>query len=137
MLKYIAVRLKRFSDGNIAFRSTEKFDRTIINSNIEKRDLALKNITDALHERGLEYLVDGCQLYWFLIDDPNTVDFYENLNEVECILEAEQFEIEKKRIRSCRGSQYVEACYALATNVTIKDQTRSIGYNISSVKTAA
>lgn len=137
MLKYIAVRLKRFSDGNFAFRTTKKFERKIVDSNIGQRDLAIKNISDGLHERGLEYFVDGCKLYWFAIDDDNTLEFYEKLNEVECVLDAEWFEAEKKRIRSYRGSQYVEACFSLVKDVVIKDQTRPINYKISKIQTAA
>ncbi len=137
MVKYVAVRLKRLSDGVYAFRSTDKFKRKIIDSNIEVRDPAVKNIAEGLYERGLKFYVDGCRLYWFMVDDKNSLEDYRYLNEVEHVFDGEWFEQEKKRIRTFRGNRYVEACIGLVKGVAIKHQNRRIEYDVARFRAGA
>ena len=37
---------------------------------------------------GLEYQIDGCNLYWFQIDDEHSVDFYQRFREIELVFSA-------------------------------------------------
>lgn len=130
MLKYIAVRLKRYQDSKVAFsyKETHQHKRTLIDSNIEKRDPALRNLIAGLADRGMKPSVDDCQTYWFLICDQNPIAYYEEKNEVECVFESEWFEDFKKKIRCHRGASYVEQCLNLAASFSIKDQDRLIDY---------
>jgi len=137
-LKKIAVRLKRYSDSEEAFRPNDKHAhaRRLIDSNIEKRDPALRNLTDGLFERGLAPIVDGCRLYWFLVDDDNSIEYYLGKNEVECVFDAQWFEQQKKRIRYYQGIRYVDECAKLADQFLIKPQDRKIDYVIERQKQA-
>ena len=132
MLKHIAVRLKKFSDGEAAFsyKETHTHKRQLVESRLEARDPALRNITEALFERGLKYSVDGCSLYWFQVDDDNTVEYYQECNEVECVFSSDWFEEEKKKIRYYQGIKYVDECYGLAEQFTLKCQERPIDYQV-------
>jgi hypothetical protein len=127
IVKVIAVRLKSIYHGNPGF---EYQGAKVLNSGLEKRDPALRNITEALYERGVEYSIDDCSLYWFLIEDDNDCQFYLGLNEVELAFEAEWFESEKARIRGFAGQRYYSACEDIAQGWLIKDQTRPISYTL-------
>ena len=132
MLKHIAVRLKRSSDAEIAFKPNEKHShkRQLVGAKLEVRDPAVKNYAEALYERGLDYFVDDCKLFWFQIDDANPVDYYTDFNEVECVFDSVWFEEEKNRIRYLQGTKYVDECHKLAERVRIKDQNRKIDYSL-------
>jgi len=131
-LKHIAVRLKRFSDSEVAFRYHESHEhkRHLVDANIEKRDPALRNFTEGLLENGLSHIVDGCRMYWFQIKDANPLEYYQQMNEVECVFDSDWFEEQKKRIRYYQGAQYVDQCIQLAKQFTIKNQERKIDYVI-------
>lgn len=131
-MKHIAVRLKRFDDSTIAFgyNKNHKNKRQLIDANIEKRDPALRNLVDGLLDRGMEFLVDGCRLFWLQIDDDNSLEYYQSLNEVECVFYSDWFEEKKKSIRYRHGASYVQGCLDLADHFEIKDQSRKIDYEI-------
>lgn len=128
MLKHVAVRLKLSSDGEKAF-AIQKSD--IVNSVLEKRDPALRNIIEALQDRGLAYSVDGCDLYWFQVDDERTPCYYQKMNEVEVVFSSEWFEKEKEKIRHYGGIKYYDACSNLVQEYEIKNQQRKIQYSVS------
>ncbi|BFM16859.1 hypothetical protein R50073_30420 [Maricurvus nonylphenolicus] len=130
MQKYVAVRLKSVHHGLTGFAIQEA---KVINYNLEKRDPALKNIIDALLEQGLEYTVNGCGIFWFHIDDERDLAFYESLREVEFAFSTEWLDSKKASIRGYTGMEYVDACAAIAKELTIKDQSRDINYEVPSV----
>ena len=130
MLKHIAVRLQKAHHGEIGFSLK---NATIVNASLEKRDPALKNLVEGLNRKGLQYTVDGCDLYWFQIDDQRPLSFYAALNEVECVFESDWFEAEKEKIRHMSGIRYFDASAGLADHFVIKDQQRAIDYDVSSV----
>ncbi len=121
--KYIAVRLKSIHHGEDRF-SAEAC--TIVNSRMEKREPALKNITDALFDLGIEYEIDSHALFWFLIDDDQAVDELLCYADIELAFEASWYDAEKARIRGYTGIHYYDACVELAKAFTLKDQTRLI-----------
>ncbi|GAB2190738.1 hypothetical protein [Sessilibacter sp. MAH2] len=129
MLKHIAVRLRKFHHGQLAF---DLNNSTVINAAIEKRDPALKNLVEGLINRGLEYTVDGCDLYWFQIDDDHPISHYAPLNEVEVVFESDWFEQKKESFRHMSGLRYFDASAGLAEEFKIKDQSRKIGYQLDS-----
>lgn len=131
-LKIIAVRLKRFGDAEIAFSANENHihKRSLIASRIERRDPALRNLAEGMEKFGLQIRVDGCNLYWLLIEDENTLDYYQRKNEVECVFSYTWFEEFKKSIRYFQGMQYVDKCEQLAKEFEIKDQSRKITYHV-------
>lgn len=127
MKKHIAVRLKSYYHGETGFQYN---GATVVNSALEKRDPALKNITEELHNQGLAFDIDGCSLYWFQIEDDKTCDFYNHFNEVEVVFESDWFDSQKARIRGMAGKMYYDACAEIARNVTLKDQSRPISYSL-------
>lgn len=131
-MKHIAVRLKNIRDIKIAFgyKESHEHKRELIDSNIEKRDPALKNLVNELFDRGLAYTVDNCSLFWLQIKDENTLEYYLGKNEVEVVFDSQWFDEQKARIRNFNGINYVEACGALADQFTIKNQEREIDYEI-------
>jgi hypothetical protein len=130
MQKYIAVRLKSVHHGLTGFSIQEA---KVINYSLEKRDPALKNIMESLLELGLEFNIDGCGIYWFHIDDDRDLEFYRSLREVEFVFSTEWLDGKKAGIRGYSGMAYVDACTAIAKELSIKDQSRDIAYAIPSV----
>ncbi len=126
MLKHIALRLRKPHDARIAFTIRKT---TIINSALEKRDPALRNLTEGLYANGLEFEVDDCRLYWFQIDDEKTVEFYLSFNEVECAFTSSWLEEQKARFRYMAGIKYYDASSGLAKIFDVKNQSRSIAYD--------
>jgi hypothetical protein len=129
MLKHIAVRLQRFHHGELAFQLNNS---QVINANIEKRDPALKNLIEGLIAEGLDYTVDGCDLYWFQIDDEHDIEHYQPMNEVEVVFSSEWFEQKKESFRHMAGMKYFDASAGLAKEFTVKDQSRKIEYQLDS-----
>lgn len=132
-MKHIAVRLKRYQDSEKAFCYKEKHEhkRQLVDSNIEKRDPALRNLIEGLCDKGLQQEVDGCSLFWFSVNDLNSVDYYKEKNEVEFVFESAWFDEQKQRIRCHRGMSYVNECIKLADQFDIKNQDRKIDYVIT------
>ncbi|TQV84018.1 hypothetical protein FKG94_04955 [Exilibacterium tricleocarpae] len=133
MLKHIAVRLQKVHHAEIGFSLK---NAKLVNAALEKRDPALKNLLEGLNRNGLEYVVDGCDLYWFQIEDERPLSFYASLNEVECVFDSSWFETEKEKIRHLSGVRYFDASAGLADQFVIKDQQRAIDYDISLVAAA-
>ncbi len=129
-LKYIAVRLHRISDADVAFsvKKSHKHKRKLVATRVEKRDPALRNFAEGLEKKGLQAIVDGCALYWLQIEDENSLEYYQNMNEVECVFSSEWFNNFKKGIRYFQGAQYVSECEKLAARFELKDQNRKINY---------
>ncbi|CAH0991988.1 hypothetical protein SIN8267_02103 [Sinobacterium norvegicum] len=130
MKKIVAIRLRRREDGVIAFKETQHAE--IIFSSYDKRDNAVKNLQEELcYRRGMAFSVDGCDLFWFVIDDQRSVEYYLAFNEVECVLSGEWLESAKAKIAGYSGFRYYDACAAWADDITLKDQQRKIDYNLS------
>lgn len=129
MIKHIAVRLKSPHHGHTGF-SVQK--STVLNSGLDKRDPALRNLTEALYARGLAYAVDGCSLYWFQVEDNRSLEHYRHLNEVEVAFESAWFDAHKARIRGFSGNRYYDACADLAKDMNFRDQQRLINYTLPS-----
>ncbi len=125
--KILAVRLKRISDAKSGF---EHKGSVLLNSGLERRDPALKNLFEALFDRGLSYDVHGCGVYWVLVEDEHSIQHYLNINEVELGFDADWFEQEKAKIRGLSGVGYFNACAAMAKEFSIKDQGRTINYRL-------
>lgn len=121
--KYVAIRLKSIHHGEERFSAKGS---TIVNSRMEKREPALKNITDALFDLGLDYEIDKHSLVWFLIDDDQAAEEHLCYVDIEIAFEASWYEAEKARIRGYTGIHYYDACVELAKGFTLKDQTRLI-----------
>ena len=127
MIKHIAVRLKSPHHGYAGFAVQKS---TVLNSGLDKRDPALRNLTEALYDRGLAYDVDGCGLYWFQIEDAHSLEYYRNLNEVEVVFESSWYDAEKARIRGFSGHRYYDACAEMAKTWALGDQNRKISYQV-------
>lgn len=103
-----------------------RYDISIINYALEKRDPALRNLSDALFDSGLEHQINRQSLYWFLIDDDRQCRQLFELGPVEITFCAQWFADQKKRIRPLRGADYINACADIASQFSIKDQQRNI-----------
>lgn len=121
--KYVAVRLKSIHHGEERFSAKGS---TIINSRMEKREPALKNISDALYDLGLDYEIDKQGMVWFLIDDDQSAEEHLCYADIEIAFDASWYETQKARIRGYTGMHYYDACVELAKGFSLKDQTRLI-----------
>jgi hypothetical protein len=130
MKKIVAIRLRRREDGVIAFKENQHAD--IIFSAFDKRDNAIKNLQEELcYRRGMAFSVDGCDLFWYVIDDQRSVEYYTDFNEVECVLSADWVEAQKAKISGLSGFRYYDACAKWADDIVIKDQQRKIEYKLA------
>ena len=130
MKKIVAIRLRRREDGQIAFKDNQKAD--VLFSAFEKRDNAIKNLQEELcSRRGMQYDVDGCGIYWFVIDDQRSIDYYLEFNEVECVLDGDWLDEAKAKISGYSGFRYYDACAAWADDIVLKDQNRKIDYHLA------
>lgn len=133
----IAVRLRSVYHGKTGF---EFRGASIIDYHIEKRDTALKNIHQSLLSQKMAPAVDGCQLYWFLIDSNDALKgehYFLTFNEVELCLPVADFEMTKSAIRGFKGVAYLNACEDYANQFLVKDQARKIQYDIEKAKQVA
>lgn len=133
----IAVRLRSVYHGKTGF---EFRGASVIDYHIEKRDIALKNIHQTLLSQKLAPDIDGCQLYWFLIDSNDELKdehYYLTFNEVELCLPVADFEVTKNAIRGLKGGAYLNACEEYANRFLVKDQGRAIQYSLEKFKQVA
>lgn len=132
-----AVRLRSVYHGKTGF---EFRGASVIDYNVEKRDLALKNIHQSLLSQKLAFEVDGCRLYWFLIDTNDghkDQHYFLTFNEVELCLPVADFEATKNAIRGLKGMAYLNACDDYANQFAVKDQQRKIQYDLEKFKRVA
>ena len=137
MKLFIAVRLRSVYHGKAGF---EFRGASVIDYHIEKRELALKNIHQALVPQKLAIDIDGCQVYWFLIDsqdEQKDKDYFLRFNEVELCIPVADFEVTKNAIRGLKGVAYLNACEDYAAQLRVKDQQRAIQYDIQKAKQVA
>ncbi|NIB39963.1 hypothetical protein HBA55_10220 [Pseudomaricurvus alkylphenolicus] len=127
MKKHIAVRLKSYYHAEAGFSHN---GATVINGALEKRDPALRNITEELYNQGMAFDVDDCSLFWFQIEDDKPASFYSTFNEVELAFESDWLEEQKSRMRSMGGNMYYNACAEIARSFNLKDQSREIQYRL-------
>lgn len=133
----IAVRLRSVYHGKTGF---EFRGASVIDYNVEKRDIALKNIHQSLLNQKLAAEVDGCQLYWFLIDSNDAQKdelYFLTFNEVELCLPVADLEVTKNAIRGLKGVAYLSACEEYANQFAVKDQGRNIRYDLEKFKRVA
>ncbi len=127
MKKYIALRIRNISDAKAAFR---RHSAIVIDSSVDKKDPALKNLAEGLHERGLAYGIGGCRVIWLVIDDARDVKFYQQFNEVEIAFSHEWLEERKSKVRYLSGLDYCEAANSWADELVIKPQDRLVEYSV-------
>ena len=124
---YIAIRLKRLSDAVHGFN---EHDTKVIDSNIERRSPALKNISQEFYDSGMEYEIDGHKLFWLHVEGPSDAEYFSKFNEVECVFDQSWFDGQQARIRSYAGMAYYDACAEIAKDLGKKPQDREIAYSI-------
>ena len=87
---------------------------TIENYAIEKRDPALRNLAEALLERGVEFRSEGRALEWFLISSEQPSSELLQLPAVEVAFSVAWFDEQKAHIRRLKGGDYIDACGVIA-----------------------
>ncbi len=92
---------------------------SIENYAIEKRDPALRNLAEALLERGVEYRTEGGTLEWFLISSEQPSSELLSLPAVELAFSVDWFENRKAHIRRLKGGDYIDACGAIADHLPL------------------
>lgn len=133
----IAVRLRSVYHGKVGF---EFRGAGVIDYHIEKREPALNNIHQTLLSQKLAIEIDGCRVYWFLIDSNDALkdeQYFLTFNEVELCLPVIDFEVTKNAIRGMKGVAYLNACEDYANRFLVKDQARKIQYDIEKAKQVA
>ncbi|WP_439134746.1 hypothetical protein [Pseudomaricurvus sp.] len=111
LIKYLAIRA---TSGSAAKERLENQGAQVINYALEKRDPALRNISDALLNLGLEYRLDNQTIHWVLIEDNLTTEEHRACSHTEIAFYADWFTEEKNRIRQLRGTAYLDACSLIA-----------------------
>ncbi len=123
--KYLLFRTRNLRDALWVMNHQAS---AVINSGMERRDPALRNLIEGMQQRGLEIEVDGCPLHVFLIEDNREPSYYQQFNEVEACFNADWFEEEKAKIRFLKGMAYHDATTGWSNQFPLKDQGRAIDY---------
>ena len=124
----IALRLK--SVHHVQHAVENKKRGTLINYNIEKTIPALKNIAGRLSQTNkIIDILDGCRVYWALVDSNISIDEWLGWNEVETVIPYDKLDEFTTSIRGRRGATYLDACDAFADDLTCyHEQSRAIDY---------
>lgn len=109
--KYLAVRA---ASSTSAKELLENEGAHVINYALEKRDPALRNISDSLLDLGMEYRINNQTIHWLLIEDELCIEDHLSKPYVEIAFSSNWFEKEKERIRQLRGIAYLDACLEIA-----------------------
>lgn len=110
-VKYLAVRA---ASGTAAKDFLESRNARVIDYALEKRDPALRNISESLLDLGMEYWINDQTIHWVLIEDSLTSEEHQANDRIEIAFYADWFAAEKKRIRQLRGAAYLDACSLVA-----------------------
>ncbi|MYM62169.1 hypothetical protein [Pseudomaricurvus sp. HS19] len=95
---------------------------SIENYAIEKRDPALRNLAEALLDRGVEYRIEGRALEWFLVSSEQPSSELLLLPGVEVAFSVDWFESRKAHIRRLKGGDYIDACGAIADHLPLRQR---------------
>lgn len=109
--KYLAVRA---ASSTAAKDLLENDGAHVINYALEKRDPALRNVSESLLDLGMEYRINNQTIHWLLIEDELSVEDHLSKPYVEIAFSSNWFEKEKERIRQLRGIAYLDACLEIA-----------------------
>lgn len=123
--KYLMFRTHTLRD---ALWVMDHQDASVVNSSMERRDPALRNLIEGMQQRGLQHEVDGCPLHVFLIEDERDTDYYDQFNEVEACFDADWFDREKAKVRFMKGAAYHDVTSGWSSQFALKNQKRSIDY---------
>lgn len=115
------------SDAKAAFRHQRAI---IVDSSVEKKDPALKNLAEGLHDRGLAYGIDGCRIIWLVVEDNHEVNFYRQFNEVEIVFTQAWLEQRKALVRHLSGVDYCGTTIRWAEEFQLKPQDRALVYRV-------
>jgi hypothetical protein len=124
MKKLLAVRLRYASDSAYAFRTRNNITTEIHSTSAEKLSPAIKNVSQALYDKGVEYFIDDCPVFWLIIENKLPLEDYFSVPEVEYACSYDWFHEQTKRIRNYAGLKYIEACDSLVKDYVIKPQDR-------------
>jgi len=131
---FIAVRLQRSADARYGL---SRHDTELLDSNIEKRNAALKNMISFWMDNGVEHQVDGCALFWLEIEGPHSAEYFLHHNEVEFAFSAQWYKEQESGIRGRAGMAYYDACADMAREIPLKAQARAITYSVKGARNQA
>jgi len=131
---FIAVRLQRSADARYGL---SRHNTELLDSNIEKRNAALKNMISFWIDHGVEYQVDGCSLFWLEVEGPHSAEYFLHHNEVEFAFSAQWYKEQESGIRGRAGVAYYDACASIASAIPLKTQDRSINYSVKDARSKA
>ncbi len=90
---------------------------------MEKREITLKNVADALLDRGLAHRVDQRHLYWVLSSSEIDAPTPEQQKLIEVSINKAWFDAQKRHIRRLKGIAYLDACTSIAQLIPLKSQS--------------
>lgn len=99
---------------------------TVIKSSFERSEPALRNFVEGFHARGLSYDIQGYGVYWLLIDDEKSPDYFQTCCAVECVFTETWLAEKSQKVRYLKGIAYCDATSAWADEFLLKDQQRDI-----------
>ena len=131
---FIAVRLQRGADARYGL---SRHNTELLDSNIDKRNAALKNMITFWVDHGVEYKIDGCSLFWLEVAGPHDAEYFLHHNEVEFAFSESWYKEQEASIRGRAGLAYYDACADIARAIPLKKQTRQIAYSIKQTRDQA
>lgn len=123
MQKYLALRAKKL---NFAKKALSAVGCDVLNSNVERIEPALRNLAEGLHKKGMVYDIDGCGVFWVLVDDERSVESYQDFSAVECVFSEGWYREQAQKVRYLKGMAYCDATEAWAEGFELPSQQRVI-----------
>ncbi|MAZ87699.1 MAG: hypothetical protein CL693_08635 [Cellvibrionaceae bacterium] len=121
-ISYLAIRA---SSADAGIKQLKELGVGIDNYAMDKREITLKNVADALLDRGLKYRIDQQTIHWVLSDSEIDTQTLKQQDWIELSINKAWFDAQKFRIRRLKGIAYLEACAMIAQQIALKNQTES------------
>ncbi len=118
---YLAIRAASADTG---IKQLKEIGVTIENYAMDKREITLKNVADALLDRGLKYRVNQQTLHWVLTESEIDTTALNQQDWIELSINKTWFDTQKLHIRRLKGGAYLDACAKIARQIPLKNQTK-------------
>ncbi len=119
---YLGIRATSIETG---VKQLENTGIAVDNYAMEKREITLKNVADALLDRGLAHRVDQRYLYWVLSSSEIDAPTPEQQKLIEVSINKAWFDAQKRHIRRLKGIAYLDACTSIARLIPLKGQSEN------------
>ncbi|GLS27821.1 hypothetical protein [Marinibactrum halimedae] len=121
---YLCVRAQSLT---IAKAALAEAGAVIIRSQVDKIQPALRNLSEALVDRGMAWRLGETSFYWLEVEHKVIhLAQWLRFSCVELALDYQWLQTQLKLIRGLKGAAYVEAAYRWCKKFTLKSQSRPV-----------